>query len=432
MAFSASDCHAYLMQIVWEGKDPQVVHFRLGDVVALTISTHRDKFPIARLGEVNPIGFLAGHRAIAGSLVILMTDKSSLSQMLPILGKATSDRFSQEITPRPDELHPFDLLFIFLTEGGSYSAAVLRGVTVLDEGWNMNTNMPEPMVSFSWLATDYRFFHAEEIAETRIWPYDSSDAINAVLIERAKARRAVNLITGVVTGESSKHMVEPPPPDFGTDAYRLDGVPPLSPSWTLQDGTIVPSVKDEMLWRRISESWLSPPGVSISDMAQPLGQQIQEENLFGNTLRHERNERSISLLLEKDMSFTRHGLVVARDALKDAIVEPPAGLEGEMSYTAARYLMENQPPETKTNISVVVHGLTTTGNSQPFFQNLEDPDIFVQLAAPWEALTGWNFMREIGTGNLYPFDRTGIQQQPQTRVSVRWRQIPVPPPQDGG
>ena len=43
--------------------------YTLGSLNLLSISTHRDKFPVTALGKIRVKGFTAGHRTVGGTMV---------------------------------------------------------------------------------------------------------------------------------------------------------------------------------------------------------------------------------------------------------------------------------------------------------------------------------------------------------------------------
>jgi len=171
--FSASDCRAYLI-LRNEGGTIAAVEF--GDVVSITLSSHRDKFPVARMGEINPIGFVGGHRTVAGGIVVLFHSESDLrnavraaSQVLISGSEAQVWLRQWDVSPyvKPDELPPVDLLLVFISETGTASAILLRGIAFLDEGMSIQVDQPEPIISMSFLAVDYEIRHPDEIARSK-------------------------------------------------------------------------------------------------------------------------------------------------------------------------------------------------------------------------------------------------------------------------
>lgn len=154
--FSASDCRAYILFRTRDDK-PEVEPVEFGDVVTVSISAHRDKFPVARMGEVNPIGFTAGHRTIAGGIVTLFRSESDLRHAVRLLFQHYNlvAVWRYPIRPKPDEIPPFDLVLTFVSEMSTAATIILKGVTILDEGFQVNVEQPHPYISMSFLAADY-------------------------------------------------------------------------------------------------------------------------------------------------------------------------------------------------------------------------------------------------------------------------------------
>lgn len=156
VGFSASDCRAYILFRTRNDK-PEVEPVEFGDVVTVSISAHRDKFPVARIGEVNPIGFTAGHRTIAGGIVTLFHSESALRHAVRLLFQHYNlvAIWRYPVRPKPDEIPPFDLVLTFVSEMSTAATIILKGVTILDEGFQINVEQPNPYISMSFLAADY-------------------------------------------------------------------------------------------------------------------------------------------------------------------------------------------------------------------------------------------------------------------------------------
>lgn len=113
----------------------------------VSLSTHRDKTPITSLGRIDPLGFVASRRTVAGSMVFWMSDASPLSQLL-------SAEYRSELL-HADELPPFDLYLTFLTENDMWSSTIIYGITILDEGMVIENANGEPIaVTYSYMAMD--------------------------------------------------------------------------------------------------------------------------------------------------------------------------------------------------------------------------------------------------------------------------------------
>ena len=157
LAFSPSDCHAFVMLPIYDGgKMVSRITERMGEVVLFSISSHRDKFPVSRLGRVLPIGFTAGRRTVAGTIGLVMWDRNSLRRLSERLYRA----FPQFIAePHADELPPLDIALVFVNETGHVVSVTLYGVTILDEGVTLQMDDVRAVVTLSYMAVDYEIDH---------------------------------------------------------------------------------------------------------------------------------------------------------------------------------------------------------------------------------------------------------------------------------
>ena len=161
LGFTPSDClvvvHADLGMFE---KDELLRHYflPLGNVVQFSISSHRDKYPVSVLGRIPPKGFTAGHRTVAGSLVISGGGSEALD-FLRFLYSSLIGNPSRYI--HTDELMPFNLMLVFLNEAGQFAYIVLKHVTILDEGTGLSVDEPTYYVSMSYMALDYEMFGAD-------------------------------------------------------------------------------------------------------------------------------------------------------------------------------------------------------------------------------------------------------------------------------
>lgn len=113
----------------------------LGDLQTITISTHREKFPVRALGHVGAKGYTRGPRTIGGSMIFTVFDKSILSEML-VQGYQLESSAIDDIgvlgAVLIDQIPPFDITIMFANETGSMSKLVLFGVELINEGQSMS------------------------------------------------------------------------------------------------------------------------------------------------------------------------------------------------------------------------------------------------------------------------------------------------------
>jgi hypothetical protein len=146
--FSGTDITAYVSL-------PGLCNYKLGTLSLISISTHRDKFPVSTLGRVNALGYTAGHRVIGGTMVFATLDKSVWSNMMRLVQDNRRNKFPNDLfRGYPDDLPPYDITITFLNEFGHAAVTGLIGVTLLDEGETYGVDEPEVKETYSYMALD--------------------------------------------------------------------------------------------------------------------------------------------------------------------------------------------------------------------------------------------------------------------------------------
>jgi len=161
----------------------------LGTLSQLSISTHRDKFPIDVLGHIGRRGFTSGPRVVAGTLVFSTLYDSAFGDLV------------YEYTPQlrysihPDSYPPFDIHITKVNETGQVTFAALLGVTILDYGTNESTDNIVPMESYSFMALDFQRFR--RIYANGQKPDLPMSALQLGGLANQIANDAVGLVTGL-------------------------------------------------------------------------------------------------------------------------------------------------------------------------------------------------------------------------------------------
>jgi hypothetical protein len=154
--FSGVDIVAY---VVLPGRKS----YTLGTLNMLSISTHRDKFPVTALGKIRVRGFTAGHRTCGGTMVFSSFDRTVWHRM--VMATEDRDKKPKPLDPRgssnrplemflPDELPPFDISVTFVNEAGTVSYTGVLGVSILDEGETYSLDNISVMETYSYMAVD--------------------------------------------------------------------------------------------------------------------------------------------------------------------------------------------------------------------------------------------------------------------------------------
>lgn len=152
-AFSATNIFATI-QFPYE-KTP----IALGSVAAISISTHRDVFPVTNMYNVDPRGFTQGHRTTAGTLIFHTIDKNAFyynrHQPNPNRYRQTVNGVDHVGAPHPDTFPLFDIHINYVNEEGMLSFEALYGIRLLDFGKTMSFENLHPMESYSFMAIEY-------------------------------------------------------------------------------------------------------------------------------------------------------------------------------------------------------------------------------------------------------------------------------------
>lgn len=125
----------------------------LTEVQTLSVSTHREKYPVRSLSSVYPKSFTRGPRTIAGSMVFTVFDRNVLYDLL----EADATDFDAEnsyTSALIDQLPPFDITVSFANELGQTSRMAILGVEFVNEGQTMSIQDLFIENTTQWVARD--------------------------------------------------------------------------------------------------------------------------------------------------------------------------------------------------------------------------------------------------------------------------------------
>lgn len=125
-------------------------HIKLGTLQMLSVSMHRDKFPVSACAKVGPRGFTCGHRTIAGTLSFATFDREVFSNLTEAIRKA----YGKEGYLHADELFTFDILIVAVNDYGCAIYSYVKGVTLLDEGVTYSLDDIVMTENYSYMALD--------------------------------------------------------------------------------------------------------------------------------------------------------------------------------------------------------------------------------------------------------------------------------------
>jgi len=163
--FSATDISAYFCipqdpYSISRNKTEPTRNYLIGNLSVVSISTHRDKFPVTALGNVGVRGFTRGHRIIGGTLVFQTFDRHAFYDFFIDLevtrtGASREDLTSAISTILADEMPPFDIIISMVNEDGAVAFTSILGVVIQDEGKAMSVDNISISETYSYMAAAY-------------------------------------------------------------------------------------------------------------------------------------------------------------------------------------------------------------------------------------------------------------------------------------
>lgn len=141
--FSAADCYAVL-------QFPGATR-RLGNLAAVSISTHRDAFPVTSMPYVSPRGITQGARTTAGTLIFHTIDRGAFTHRYEPFHHGR-----HWVHQHGDELPLFDILLVYTNEMGMNAYEAITGVRILDMGRTISLENLHPAETYSFMALDYQ------------------------------------------------------------------------------------------------------------------------------------------------------------------------------------------------------------------------------------------------------------------------------------
>jgi hypothetical protein len=131
-----------IQELMTEIAESQSYTKDLAEISTLSVSTHREKFPVRTLGSTYPRSYTRGGRTIGGSMVFTVFHKHIFQELIERssyrstgAGDWDRHRWSSMIT---DQLPPLDISIRFANEYGNLSWMALLGVEFVNEGLVMS------------------------------------------------------------------------------------------------------------------------------------------------------------------------------------------------------------------------------------------------------------------------------------------------------
>lgn len=125
-----------------DGSGPTTRTKVLGEIQTLSISGHREKYPVRPLGTVYPRSYCRGPRTISGSIVFTTFNQHIMSEFLEVsqyrsTGVGDWDRYTLS-SYLMDQIPPLDISISFANEYGNLSWMAILGVEFINEGQVMS------------------------------------------------------------------------------------------------------------------------------------------------------------------------------------------------------------------------------------------------------------------------------------------------------
>ncbi len=180
--------------VIARSKDPdswrkEIIVFELDNVLSISYSTLREKFPVRQLGHANPVAYTYGIRTIAGHIAfaVLAEDvlsrlrsqiRTSFSKASKNLGSLKASGMSEEYINEADKniknlenyytaalsfqnniqlldsLLPFHLLIMGVNEAGVMSKFIIKDIYINDETQHQGTQQPHIINKVNYVARD--------------------------------------------------------------------------------------------------------------------------------------------------------------------------------------------------------------------------------------------------------------------------------------
>jgi hypothetical protein len=155
-AFSATDIYATINLPGWGPRS-------MGSLVAISLSTHRDTFPVTSMPYVDPRGFTQGHRTTAGTMIFHTIDRNAFfytnrngnSEPNELVKHFAVRGTAHMGPPHPDTLPLFDVHINYVNQEGMLSFEAVYGVRILDFGKTVSLENLHPAESYSFMALEY-------------------------------------------------------------------------------------------------------------------------------------------------------------------------------------------------------------------------------------------------------------------------------------
>ena len=133
-----------------------IPYMTLGTAHTISYSSFREKFAVRTLGRTQAKTYTRGPRTIAGTMVFNTVQELELLRLLgdPKVGALDDTSTIHPNAVMIDQIQPFNLMFLFANEFGSYSAMHLFNIDLSSEGQEMSIDNIVTHNTMNFYATD--------------------------------------------------------------------------------------------------------------------------------------------------------------------------------------------------------------------------------------------------------------------------------------
>jgi len=149
--FNACDLHATLiLPFLVPGYDrPPTV--QLPGLTLLSMSKHRDKYPVTRFGKTGISGFTYGKLTTAGTIGFTILTGNPFAEAMAYYATWRNARTDVAFMD-PTDLPPMDMNLVFSDKRGNTSTMLVRSLTLVDNSQNVSINDIQMTEMYTFMA----------------------------------------------------------------------------------------------------------------------------------------------------------------------------------------------------------------------------------------------------------------------------------------
>lgn len=149
--FSSADLNA-ILTLPFQPRNGSSPSFPLPGLTLVSLSHHKDTYPVVGLGQAGVKGFTKGHSMWAGSLGFLTFAEDAFAHALKLYGQFAGRPDVEWISP--SDIPPFDLTLHMMNEYNEQAVIYLRSVVLLDFSRNISISNPNLTEVYSFMCAN--------------------------------------------------------------------------------------------------------------------------------------------------------------------------------------------------------------------------------------------------------------------------------------